>query len=98
MSAPVFRETETPLSTAPEKPARQSPSIHAAILFGLLIVNLALYYRTVGIGFLSVDDPDYVQNNRYIEKLSAANLKFILTKAYFANYAPANLLSYALDV
>ena len=50
------------------------------------------------LGFLSVDDPDYVQNNPYIESLSAANLKHILTSPYTANYAPANLLSYALDV
>jgi hypothetical protein len=98
MSAPVFRETETPPSTGPAKPPKQSFSIHAAILFGLLLANFLLYSRTVGIGFLSVDDPDYVQNNPYIEKFSAANLKFILTKPYFANYAPANLLSYALDV
>ena len=98
MSAPVFRETETPLSTGPAKPPKQSLSIHAAILFGLLLANLLLYYRTVGIGFLSVDDPDYVQNNPLIEKVSAANLKFILTRPYAANYAPANLLSYALDV
>jgi len=98
MSLPVFRETETPLATRTTKPAGQSLSIHAAILFGLLLANLLLYFRTVGIGFLSVDDPDYVQNNPYIEKLSAANLKFILSRPYAANYAPANLLSYALDV
>src|SRR5437660_305714 len=98
MSAPVFRETETPLATASAKPAGTPWSVHAAILFALLLANLLLYYRTVGIGFLSVDDPDYVQNNPLIEKVSAANLKFILTRPYAANYAPANLLSYALDV
>jgi hypothetical protein len=98
MSSPVFRETETPLAIEPRTPVARSLSIHALILFGLLLGNFLLYYRTVGIGFLSVDDPDYVQNNPYIEKFNAANLKFILTKPYFANYAPANLLSYALDV
>ena len=64
----------------------------------LLLANLALYHGTVGLGFLSVDDPDYVQNNPYIENFHAANLKHILTTPYAANYAPANLLSYALDV
>src|SRR5882757_5202205 len=98
MSAPVFRETETPLATASKKPAEVSWLIHALILFALLAANFSVYYRTVGIGFLSVDDPDYVQNNPYIEKFSGAKLKFILTKPYAANYAPANLLSYALDV
>jgi protein O-mannosyl-transferase len=98
MSAPVFRETETPLATASKKPAEVSWLLHALVLFTLLVANFTLYYRTVGIGFLSVDDPDYVQNNPFIEKFSGANLKFVLTKPYAANYAPANLLSYALDV
>jgi hypothetical protein len=98
MRAPVFRETETPLATASKKPGDKPWLIHVLVLFTLLVANLSLYYRTVGIGFLSVDDPDYVQNNPYIEKLSAENLKFILTKPYAANYAPANLLSYALDI
>jgi hypothetical protein len=100
MSSPVFRETETPLDTKTAKPATLARSlpIHAAILLLLLVANVILYYRTVGIGFLSVDDPDYVQNNPYIEKLDAAKLRFIFTRPYAANYAPANLLSYALDV
>jgi len=100
MSSPVFRETETPLETKTAKPATVARSlpIHAAILLLLLVANGILYYRTVGIGFLSVDDPDYVQNNPYIEKLDAAKLRFIFTKPYAANYAPVNLLSYALDV
>jgi hypothetical protein len=98
MSTPVFRETETPLSTGTGKPAARSWPVHASILFALLLANLLLYQRTVGIGFLSVDDPDYVQNNPYIENFSTANLKFILTTPYAANYAPANLLSYSLDV
>src|SRR6266436_5608519 len=72
--------------------------VHAVVVTGLLLGNLALYHRTIDLGFLSVDDPDYVQNNTYIEKLSAANLKHILTAPYAANYAPANILSYALDV
>jgi len=71
---------------------------HAAVVLGLLLANLALYHGTIGLGFLTVDDPDYVQNNPYIESFRAANLKHILTTPYAANYAPANLLSYALDV
>ena len=67
---------------------------HAATLLALLLTNLAIYHRTANLGFLSVDDPDYVQNNPYIESFSAANLKFIFTRPYAANYAPAN--SYAV--
>jgi hypothetical protein len=71
---------------------------HAAAVLGLLLANLALYHGTISLGFLSVDDPDYVQNDPYIESFSTANLKHIFTKPYGANYAPANLLSYAVDV
>jgi protein O-mannosyl-transferase len=71
---------------------------HAAVLLVVLLSNLALYHGTFGLGFLSVDDPDYVQNNPYIESFHATNLKHILTTPYSANYAPLNLLSYALDV
>src|SRR5207249_4373613 len=73
-------------------------TVHALILLALILLNFALYQRTIGLGFLTVDDPDYVQNNTYIEKFNAANLKQIFTKPYAANYAPANILSYAVDI
>ena len=86
-------------------PAAPGPSesrppgwLHPAILLGLLLVSLLLYCRTLDLGFLAVDDPDYVQNNPYIESFRSANLKHILTTPYTANYAPVTLLSYALDV
>jgi hypothetical protein len=71
---------------------------HAIAIVALLALNYFLYARTLEVGFLSVDDPDYVQNNRFIEDFSRANLKTIFTKPYQANYAPANLLSYSIDV
>jgi len=78
-------------------PARESHRwwAHALVVLGLLVANLALYRGTLDLGFLSVDDPDYVQNNPYIESLSAANLKHIFTRRIPPTYAPANLLSYA---
>src|SRR5437016_4905518 len=94
---------EKSASAAPPAPAAPAGSrnpwwAHAAVVLGLLLANLALYSGTLGLGFLSVDDPDYIQNNPHIESLRAANLKRILTAPYFANYAPAHLLSYSLDV
>ena len=69
-----------------------------AVLVALVAANFALYHGTIELDFLSVDDPDYLQNNPYIENFHAENLKHILTKSYAANYAPANLLSYSVDV
>src|ERR1035438_10421461 len=54
---------------------------HAAVVLALLLANLALYHGTIGLGFLSVDDPDYVKNNPHIESFRAANLKHILTRS-----------------
>ena len=66
-------------------------------MLALLAVNLLLYHPAIRLGFLSVDDADYVQNNPYIAGFNGDNLRYILTTPYAANYAPANLLSYALD-
>ena len=71
---------------------------HFLVLLVLLGISFLLYNRTLDLGFLSVDDPDYVQNNPLIENLGSTNLRTIFTKSYQANYAPANLLSYSLDV
>ena len=72
--------------------------LHAVAILCLLLASLGLYQHTVGLGFLSVDDPDYIQNNPLLSNLTAANIKRILTEPYFANYAPANILSYAVDI
>jgi len=82
------------------KPSQPQPRWwwHAVIILGLLLVNLILYRGTFDLGFLSVDDADYVLNNPYIDSFSAANLKHIFTVPHSANYAPAHILSYSADV
>ena len=97
------KKLASPKPVAPAAPSAPGPHPlpwwpHALVLLGLLLANLALYHGTINLGFLSVDDPDYIQNNPYIESFRAANVKHILTTPYTANYAPANLFSYALDV
>jgi hypothetical protein len=86
--------------SAPPKPGPSANPwwAHAVVVLGLLLLNLGLYWGTTAVGFLSVDDPDYVQHNPYLESFSAANLKRIFAAPYEANYAPANILSYTLDV
>jgi hypothetical protein len=95
-------QNETKQKVRGAEPLQQSVSTprwtHLLLLAGLLAANAGLYWSTIHLGFLSVDDPDYVQNNPFIHGFTAANLKHILTTPYAANYAPANLLSYALDV
>ena len=95
-----FKDTRP---VAPGRPAEPGPTptpwwAHATVVLGLLLANLALYHGTFDLGFLSVDDPVYIQNNPYIENFSATNLTHILTTPYGTNYAPVNLLSYSLDI
>jgi len=92
--APVSRTTTPPAAA----PGSARWWWHLLAVLGLLAVNYGLYFHTLDVGFLSLDDPDYVQRNPYITSFSAANLKHIFTTPYFVNYAPAHLLSYTLDV
>ncbi len=71
---------------------------HLAIIGGLLLANLALYWPALRLGFFSLDDPDYVVNNPYINSFAVANLVRICSAPYFANFSPLHLLSYSLDV
>ena len=49
-------------------------------------------------GFLtSWDDPTYVTDNPWIRGLTAQNIRFAFTTAYFANYLPLHLVSYMVD-
>ena len=72
--------------------------LHLTVVLVLLGVCLALYGKTFGLGFLTLDDPDYIQNNPFIANLNRTKLWHIFSTPYFANYAPGHLLSYALDV
>jgi hypothetical protein len=71
---------------------------HVAAVMALLLVNLGVYYQTLHLDFLSLDDPDYVVNNPRLDALNAQNVRAILTEPWFNNYAPLHILSYAMDV
>ena len=64
---------------------------------GLIVLTLALYHGSLELGFLNLDDPTYVENNRWIREVSAGNVGRILKEPYFANYSPLHILSYMLD-
>jgi len=93
---PVVAAPQPASQTLP--PARKPWWPHAAALIAILLASVALYSRTLELGFFQLDDADYVLNNTRIENFSPTKLKLILTEPYFANYSPAHLLSYALDV
>jgi len=89
--------TQSPKTQSKPAPQHKSWWPHAVAVLTILIVNFALYTRTLDIGFFSLDDADYVVNNHRIDHLTAEKLGVLLNEPYFANYSPAQLLSYALD-
>ena len=73
----------------------EKPAVACLLLFAL---SFALYLKTIGFDFLpSWDDGEYVLDNSRVHGLSIENLRLIFTTAYFSNYAPLHLLSYAAD-
>lgn len=73
----------------------KKPFASCLILFG---ISLILYLKAIGFDFLpSWDDGEYVLDNPRVHGLSWDNLRLIFTSAYFSNYAPLHLLSYAMD-
>lgn len=73
----------------------EKPAASCLLLFAF---SFLLYLKTAGFDFLpSWDDGEYVLDNTRVHGLSFENLKLIFTTAYFSNYAPLHLLSYAVD-
>lgn len=73
----------------------ERPVLACVVLFALSTV---LYLKTAGFEFLpSWDDGEYVLDNARVHGLNLENLRLIFTSAYFSNYAPLHLLSYAID-
>jgi hypothetical protein len=56
-----------------------------------------LYAGDLRVGFLTLDDPQYVTKNPWIRAVTVENLRHIFGGPYFANYSPLHLLSYMLD-
>jgi len=73
----------------------EKPAAACLLLFAF---SFLFYLKTIGFDFLpSWDDGEYVLDNTRVHGLSLENLRLIFTTAYFSNYAPLHLLSYALD-
>ncbi|MCC6502865.1 MAG: tetratricopeptide repeat protein [Deltaproteobacteria bacterium] len=69
--------------------------IAAAILSAL--ITFIIYLPALVNGFVNWDDPRYVFENPWIQKLDLAFLKRAFTEVYFANWHPLTMISYAVD-
>lgn len=73
----------------------EKPYLSCLILF---VLSLTIYMKTLGFDFIpSWDDTEYVLENTRVHGLTFENITLIFSSAYFSNYAPLHLLSYAVD-
>jgi hypothetical protein len=63
----------------------------------IILLNTAIYIKTVNHGFVNIDDPAYIANNPFIKDIDGDSIKKMFTEHYFANYQPLVLLSYAVE-
>lgn len=67
-----------------------------AVLAGLVLV---IYWQTVGFGFISLDDKQYIyENSAALSGLNRESIKWAFTTFYQANWHPLTWLSHFIDV
>jgi hypothetical protein len=71
--------------------------INIAIMVLCVVATTVLYAGDLHLGFFRIDDPQYVASNPWIQAVTLAHIKNILTNPYYLNYSPLHLLSYMFD-
>ncbi len=81
------------------QPRLPGTAVQLAIASILVLAAAFLVHQpSLRFGFLtSWDDPTYVTDNPWIRGLTAQNLRYVFTTAYFANFLPLHLVSYMVD-
>jgi tetratricopeptide (TPR) repeat protein len=76
---------------------KRPPWMTSVLLFALFLITLAVYYPSLGGGFLNIDDMHYIDENEYIRDLSLKGIYKVFTSIIVVNYFPLQILSYAID-
>jgi hypothetical protein len=71
--------------------------INTAIVTLCVAGTAVLYAGDLHLRFFRIDDPQYVVANPWIQGVTLAHIKEILTNPYYLNYSPLHLLSYMVD-
>ncbi len=83
--------------TLPGGSGQLAPGAELGLALLPLALTLLLYAGDLQLGFFVWDDAYYVEGNPWLQDPSLDDVLAILTRPYFANYAPATLLSYLVD-
>jgi protein O-mannosyl-transferase len=68
------------------------------VCFGLALITAAAYWPVARLGFINLDDPDYVSSNPRVQAgLTAESIKWAFTAVYASNWHPLTWLSHMLD-
>jgi multidrug transporter EmrE-like cation transporter len=70
---------------------------NTAIVILCVVGTAVLYAGDLHLGFFRIDDPQYVAGNAWVQGVTLAHIKDILTNPYYLNYSPLHLLSYMFD-
>lgn len=66
-------------------------------VLSLALLGAVIYHPVAGFEFTNWDDGHYVTANPYIQSFSLANVRHLFTSFIMGNYAPVQMLTYALD-
>src|SRR6187431_919457 len=72
-------------------------SISILLLLAIILLTSILYSRSIGNGFVTWDDPEYVIDNPIIKDFSLHGVKNMFTSFYEGNYHPLTALSNAIE-
>ena len=90
----MSRRARGQVQAAPAKRSSRLPGLLAGAL--VFLAGCAVFAPSLKYAFLNWDDPTFVLQYPWIE-LTAANVKWVFTHAYVANYLPLYSLSYMVD-
>jgi len=65
---------------------------------GLVLLVMLAFGRSLGFGFLAIDDPDNFLQNAYLRPLRAEGLKVIWTEPYWGLYTPVTSTVWASEL
>ncbi|HSC27663.1 MAG TPA: tetratricopeptide repeat protein [Vicinamibacterales bacterium] len=87
------------VSTAPETAPSRALGPALWICLGLIAANLIVFGPVVRHGFINLDDPQYVTENRHVlGGLTWQSLAWAATASYAGNWHPLTWVSHMLDV
>jgi tetratricopeptide (TPR) repeat protein len=89
----------TGLTANDDRPRPRLPQAGALIRLGLMAAVMAVFLPVIDHGFVALDDPDYVTENRWVRAgLTREGLGWALTSFDAANWHPLTWASHMLDV